>query len=311
MRLGADVLILDDGYQCLQRRSSLRLALIDKSNPFGNHSLLPRGLLREPLEYLDQASCILLTKPDGREDRALEEKIRRVNCRAQIVECCHKPRYFVEHRTGEVRPLEVLRGGKGAIFCAIASPEGFGRFILSLGAHIIYKKGYIDHHRFTQSELRKQNSSLCSKASGTLTTQLTKKLQQNTPLKLAEKGAAQSHLCVEVTDFRRENFAYDAADTSNVLSINFRVAADCTLTGQDGHRILDQQRVEAAMKCQEAGGFSHVAGPGNSATQGAPRQANLRASGYYLVYRRVKMDQIVPAAKASNLQDKSSVNRVF
>ncbi|MDR1303156.1 MAG: tetraacyldisaccharide 4'-kinase [Puniceicoccales bacterium] len=156
-RLGADVLILDDGYQYLRLRSSLRLALVDKSNPFGNHYLLPRGILREPLAHLDRASCILLTKSDGREDRALEEKIRRVNGGAQIVECCHKPCYFVVHSTGEVRPLEVLRGRKVAIFCAIASPEGFERFILSLGAHIIYKKRYIDHHRFTHSELSRIN----------------------------------------------------------------------------------------------------------------------------------------------------------
>jgi hypothetical protein len=151
--------------------------------------------------------------------------------------------------------LEVLRWGKGVIFRAIASPEGFEHFKLSLGAHIIYKKRYIDHHRFSHSELRKQNSSLCPKASGTLTAQLTKKLQQNTPLKLAEKGAPQSHLCVEIIDFRRENSAYDAADTSNVLSINFRVAAECTLTGQDGRRILDRQRVEVAMNLEKQADF--------------------------------------------------------
>ncbi|MDR1303151.1 MAG: hypothetical protein LBJ81_00855, partial [Puniceicoccales bacterium] len=38
-----------------------------------------------------------------------------------------------------------------------------------------------------------KNSSLCPKAAGTLTAQLTKKLQQNTPWKLADEGAAQSH----------------------------------------------------------------------------------------------------------------------
>jgi tetraacyldisaccharide 4'-kinase len=152
-RLGADILILDDGYQYLRLRSSLRMALIDKSNPFGNHYLLPRGILREPLAHLDRASCILLTKSDGREDMALERKIRNVNREAQIVECCHRPCHFVAHQTGEIQPLEVLGKKKVAIFCAIASPEGFEKFILSLGANIIYKKRYIDHHRFTNNEL--------------------------------------------------------------------------------------------------------------------------------------------------------------
>jgi hypothetical protein len=100
-----------------------------------------------------------------------------------------------------------------------------------------------------------KNSSLCPKASGTLAAQLVKKIQQNTPWKLAGKGAAQSHLCVEIIDFRRENFAYDAADTSNVLSINFHVAAECTLTGQDGRPILDRQRVETAMNLEKQTDF--------------------------------------------------------
>jgi tetraacyldisaccharide 4'-kinase len=156
-RLGADVLILDDGYQYLRLRSSLRMALVDKGNPFGNRYLLPRGILREPLAHLNRASCILLTKSDGREDGALEQKIRDVNRGAQIVECCHKPCHLVSHRSGEIQPLEALRERKVAIFCAIASPEGFEKFILSLGAHIIYKKRYIDHHRFTHSELSRIN----------------------------------------------------------------------------------------------------------------------------------------------------------
>jgi tetraacyldisaccharide 4'-kinase len=44
-----------------------------------------------------------------------------------------------------------------AIFCAIASPEGFEQFIVSLGANIVYKKCYIDHHRFTNAELSSMN----------------------------------------------------------------------------------------------------------------------------------------------------------
>ncbi|MDR3317507.1 MAG: tetraacyldisaccharide 4'-kinase [Puniceicoccales bacterium] len=152
-RLGADILILDDGYQYLRLRSTLRMALVDKSNPFGNHYLLPRGILREPLSHLDRASCILLTKSDGKQNILLEQKIRKVNHKAQIIECYHKPCYFVAHPKGTICPLEMLKGKKVAIFCAIASPEGFERFILSLGANIIYKKRYIDHHRFTNNEL--------------------------------------------------------------------------------------------------------------------------------------------------------------
>jgi tetraacyldisaccharide 4'-kinase len=42
-RLGADIVIWDDGYQYLRIHSTLRMALVDKSNPFGNHYLLRAG----------------------------------------------------------------------------------------------------------------------------------------------------------------------------------------------------------------------------------------------------------------------------
>ncbi|MDR2200817.1 MAG: tetraacyldisaccharide 4'-kinase, partial [Puniceicoccales bacterium] len=94
-----------------------------------------------------------LTKSDGKEDIILEKKIAAVNGNVPIIECCHRPCYLVAHQTGEIQPLEILRGKKVALFCAVASPEGFEKFVLGLGANVIYKKRYIDHHRFTGSEL--------------------------------------------------------------------------------------------------------------------------------------------------------------
>jgi hypothetical protein len=100
-----------------------------------------------------------------------------------------------------------------------------------------------------------KNSSLCPRASGPLTAQLTKKIQRSTSWKLADKNAAPSHLRVEIVDFQRKNFAYDPADTSKILSIKLVVAAECTLVGGDGRRILDRQRVEAAMNLEKQADF--------------------------------------------------------
>lgn len=43
-RFGADTLILDDGFQYLPLRGQIQLLLVDKTNPFGNCSMLPRGI---------------------------------------------------------------------------------------------------------------------------------------------------------------------------------------------------------------------------------------------------------------------------
>jgi 3-deoxy-D-manno-octulosonic-acid transferase len=63
-KLGAQVIIMDDGYQHWQLKRDLDIVLVDTLSCFGNGSVLPRGTLREPLEDLDRASMILLTKTD-------------------------------------------------------------------------------------------------------------------------------------------------------------------------------------------------------------------------------------------------------
>jgi tetraacyldisaccharide 4'-kinase len=65
---GCDTLVLDDGFQYLPLKGRLNLLLVDKTNPFGNGHLLPRGILREPVKHLRRANYIFLTKSNGRRD---------------------------------------------------------------------------------------------------------------------------------------------------------------------------------------------------------------------------------------------------
>jgi hypothetical protein len=100
-----------------------------------------------------------------------------------------------------------------------------------------------------------KNSSLCPKASGTLTAQLVKAIQHSVSLKSAGKEEAQTHLQVEIVDFSQKDSAYDSKDTSMVLSFDLRVVAECTLTDGEGHFLLERQRVEAAMDLEKQGNF--------------------------------------------------------
>ena len=150
---GADTLVLDDGFQYLPLRGQIQLLLVDKTNPFGNKHLLPRGILREPISHLKRASYIFLTKSDGEKDYELEQTIRRFNNTAEIIECAHKLRYLVDFSTGEKFELSTLDGRKVACFSAIAAPESFERFLRDFGAKLVLRKRFLDHHRFTTAEL--------------------------------------------------------------------------------------------------------------------------------------------------------------
>lgn len=150
---GADVLVLDDGYQYFRLRSSFRFVLIDKGNPFGNHRLIPRGILREPISHLNRASCIVLTKSDGNFNSHLVQILKKYTQEDGVIECRHEPCFLMKHKDGEILRLEEIRGKKVAIFSGIASPESFECFIEKLGAEIVYRKRFIDHHRFSEGEL--------------------------------------------------------------------------------------------------------------------------------------------------------------
>ena len=152
---GCDTLILDDGFQYLPLKGRLNLLLVDKTNPFGNQHLLPRGILREPIKHLSRANYIFLTKSDGTRDETLLEQIREHNADAEIIECAHKPQHLQTVDGDERLPLEALKGAKIGAFSGIASPESFESMLRSFGAEIRYNQRFLDHHRFTRYEIER------------------------------------------------------------------------------------------------------------------------------------------------------------
>lgn len=150
---GCDTLILDDGFQYYKLKDHLQVLLVDKTNPFGNGKLLPRGLLREPIRHLERASYVFFTKSDGRPDPALEAVVRRYKPNLDLIECTHAPQYLQEISGGEQRPLDDLEGRRVSALSAIAVPESFESFLGKLGARIERRHRFLDHHRFTPWEL--------------------------------------------------------------------------------------------------------------------------------------------------------------
>jgi len=157
-RFGCDTLVLDDGMQYLPLKGRLNLLLVDKSNPFGNGHLIPRGVLREPIKHLKRASYVFLTKSNGERDNELEALIRSHNPEVDIIECAHRPKFLcpISQKPEEVEgrlPLEYLRGRRIGAFSGIATPESFEKFLMDLGGQIVSRERFLDHYRFTEDDL--------------------------------------------------------------------------------------------------------------------------------------------------------------
>jgi tetraacyldisaccharide 4'-kinase len=157
-KFGCDTLVLDDGFQYLPLKGRLNLLLIDKTNPFGNGHLLPRGILREPVKHLRRASYVFLTKSNGQRDAELERVIQEHNPGVDVIECAHRPKYLQRFGVGSDdghgrEPLTFLKGRRVFAFSGIATPESFEKFLRDLGALVVGRERFLDHYRYVDEDI--------------------------------------------------------------------------------------------------------------------------------------------------------------
>lgn len=159
---GAEVVILDDGFQHWQVIRDFDILLIDAVSVFGNGYLLPRGILRESISHISRADVCLMTKVDQAREGScdlIRETVARYNSSAQIVESIHQPRCLIPladwavDLAGEGVPVKIISGRKVMAVSAIGNPASFERTLKDLGAEIISSLRYPDHHDYTIMEM--------------------------------------------------------------------------------------------------------------------------------------------------------------
>jgi tetraacyldisaccharide 4'-kinase len=154
-RLGADVVLLDDGFQHLRLERDLDLVLIDAGDPWGGGRLPPLGRLREPAVALERADAVLITKTpaEWRPVAAeIERVVDRVAPRLQVFISRMRPSRV--HVPGQGwRGPEVLSGQRVMAFAALGRPDGFADTLAETGAEIAATRWFPDHHTYTDQEL--------------------------------------------------------------------------------------------------------------------------------------------------------------
>jgi tetraacyldisaccharide 4'-kinase len=153
---GAQLLILDDGFQHRKLARDLDIVLIDVVCPWGYGALLPRGLLREPKSSLRRADFVMLTRTDQCSPAALEnltDEIVRMFPRDRIAYAVFRPQGLV-NVSGETQSLESVAGKKVWAFCAIGNPEGFRQTLETAGFCVTGMQVFPDHHHYSSGELQ-------------------------------------------------------------------------------------------------------------------------------------------------------------
>ena len=148
---GADVLVMDDGFQHCRLRRDLDILLIDATNPFGYGHCLPRGLLREQPGVLREADAIVITRSDAVSPERVSELRGRIADLApgvSIHAAVHRPTKFIDEN-GQPLPLDAVSGRKVCAFCGIGNPQQFFECLSPLYARVVARLAFDDHAVFT------------------------------------------------------------------------------------------------------------------------------------------------------------------
>ena len=144
---GADVLVLDDGFQHRRLSRSMNLVVVDATRPLGIPGMIPRGTWREPPGSLARATHVMLTRceqiPQNLADVA-----------SQLLSQYVGPRHILQQRLRVTGVFDSggarwdLCGRRVLAFAGIGNPENFLSTLELAGARPVVGCWFGDHHHY-------------------------------------------------------------------------------------------------------------------------------------------------------------------
>jgi len=144
-RAGAQVIVLDDGFQHLAVHRDADIVLLDSRALFGNGQLLPAGPLREAPAALRRASLIIVTHA--------EQPRRAIPFHGPILHCQHRLADFLMTLDGRERPWSALDGQEILAFAGIARPDDFFAALRARGVVLSATLALNDHQDYSGEQL--------------------------------------------------------------------------------------------------------------------------------------------------------------
>ena len=142
---GADVILLDDGFQDPSLTKDLTIIVVDAARGFGNGYCLPAGPLREPVHVgLKRANAVISIGEPEVQSRFRERSAEQVG--------------RIEHLTASLKPIEMgmpWAEGRYLAFAGIGDPEKFFATLRGLGAPLVRTVALDDHQKLARPMIQR------------------------------------------------------------------------------------------------------------------------------------------------------------
>ena len=142
---GADVILLDDGFQDPSLTKDLAIVVVDAARGFGNGRCLPAGPLREPVHVgLKRADAVISIGEPEAQSQFRERSADQVG--------------RIAHLTASLKPIEMgmpWAEGRYLAFAGIGDPEKFFATLRGLGAPLVRTVALDDHQKLARPMIQR------------------------------------------------------------------------------------------------------------------------------------------------------------
>lgn len=161
---GAEVVLLDDGFQHLRLKRDIDVVVIDATQPLGN--CLPAGMLREFPSALKRADAIVLSRTELVEPQRVDALWRKID--GICSDRDGKPHARMEGgmgihdirnlASGETRPAQALAGMQAFLSAGVGNPQSFAALCRDAGVKISGQDWKADHYAWKAADCREWSS---------------------------------------------------------------------------------------------------------------------------------------------------------
>ncbi|UEM24004.1 tetraacyldisaccharide 4'-kinase [Skermanella mucosa] len=136
---GAEAIVMDDGFQNARLGKDLSILVVDGGAGFGNGHTIPAGPLREPVDVgLARADAVVVL---GRDTAGVAQ---RIGDRLPVLQA---------RLTPDPATARALRGQRVVAFAGIGRPAKFFETLGDMGAHLVGRVAFADHHPYLPDEV--------------------------------------------------------------------------------------------------------------------------------------------------------------